>query len=405
MQLWKYKNPETPIILLLCTVQFVNVLDFMMVMPLGPDFAKALAIPTSHLGWIGGSYTAASAVIGIVASRFLDQYDRKLALCFSVLGLAAATILGAFAVNFETLLGARILAGFFGGPTTSLVLSIATDVSPVERRGRAMGAVFSSFSIASVLGVPAGLELARLGNWKLPFVAVGLLALIINLFAFYKIPSMTKHLEGEKRPVSIKKLLSQSNTWLAFGCVSFAMITGFLIIPNFSAFMQYNLGFPRERLGLLYLLGGISSFILMGLAGRAVDRLGSFWITLLATSVLICVLWFGFHESPPWIPVIAIFVGFMVSMTVRGVATSTLTSKVPAPHERAAFMSLQSSAQNAACAIGSFLSTLILTESATGALENVQTLSLVSIGVCLLIPLCMWTLEKRLQFKTNNVKI
>jgi hypothetical protein len=43
---------------------FVNVLDFMMVMPLGPDFAAALDIPTSHLGYIGGSYTARPPSLG-----------------------------------------------------------------------------------------------------------------------------------------------------------------------------------------------------------------------------------------------------------------------------------------------------------------------------------------------------
>ena len=72
-----------------------------------------------------------------------------------------------------------MLAGAFGGPATSLALSIVADCVPPERRGRAMGAVMSAFSVASILGIPAALELARQGGWRLPFFVVGGMGLVI----------------------------------------------------------------------------------------------------------------------------------------------------------------------------------------------------------------------------------
>ena len=406
------KYPESSIIYILCAVQFVNILDFIMVMPMGPDFAKALGIPSSHLGWIGGSYTAASAIAGLIGSRFLDLYDRRIALSFAILGLAFSTLLAAFAFNFETLLFARLLAGAFGGPTTSLVLSIATDISPVERRGRALGAVFSSFSIASILGVPVGLELARLGGWRAPFIAVGLLAFLVNLIAFFKIPSQRAHLD-ERQKQSVKtsswSVLTRLDAWLAFACIGFGMITAFTMIPNFSAYLQFNLGYPREGLGQLYFFGGLLSFILMGTSGWAVDKFGSTPLAWVSTFLLVLVLWFGYHEFPPQIPVMVMFVGFMGAMSIRGVATSTLTSKVPLPHERASFMSLQSATQNACSAFGAFLSTLILSQSSDGSLLNMPALSMFSIAASLMIPVCVMYLESRvvkgLQFKANRPKI
>jgi hypothetical protein len=68
------------IVFLVGAIQFVNIVDFMMVMPLGPDYANALGISTAHLGLIAGSYTAAAAVAGIIAARFLDRFDRRSAL-------------------------------------------------------------------------------------------------------------------------------------------------------------------------------------------------------------------------------------------------------------------------------------------------------------------------------------
>ena len=91
------QTSERAVILLVAMVQFVNILDFMMVMPMGPDFAAALGIPLSRLGLIGGSYTLAAMVSGLVGSLFLDRFGRRNALLVAMLGLVVATVLGGLA--------------------------------------------------------------------------------------------------------------------------------------------------------------------------------------------------------------------------------------------------------------------------------------------------------------------
>ncbi|HLM47807.1 MAG TPA: MFS transporter, partial [Myxococcaceae bacterium] len=144
---------ERAVIFLIGAVQFVNILDFVMVMPLGPDFASGLGIPTSHIGTIGAAYTAAGCVAGVAGSYFLDRFDRRKALAVAMLGLVVSTAAGGLATGLTSLLVTRALAGLFGGPATSLSMSIIADVIPPERRGKAMGAVMGAFSVASVLGV------------------------------------------------------------------------------------------------------------------------------------------------------------------------------------------------------------------------------------------------------------
>src|SRR5688500_5477997 len=82
---------ERSLLLLIGAVQFVNVLDFMMVMPLGPDFAAAFGVPNARLGFVGASYTLAAALSGIVASTFLDRFDRRRALAVALFGFALHT--------------------------------------------------------------------------------------------------------------------------------------------------------------------------------------------------------------------------------------------------------------------------------------------------------------------------
>src|SRR4051795_3734306 len=115
---------ERRFILLLAAVSFVNILDFVMVVPLGPDFARGLGIPTSRLGVIGSSYTAAAFVAGLVGTLFLERFDRRSALAGAMLGLVPAPAAGGLAPSFGMLVAARVMAGAFGGPATSVGMAI-----------------------------------------------------------------------------------------------------------------------------------------------------------------------------------------------------------------------------------------------------------------------------------------
>ncbi|MCM0604652.1 MAG: MFS transporter [Xanthomonadaceae bacterium] len=390
----KSNRSEKEIVYLITAIQFIHVLDFMMVMPLGPDFAKALGMEKSLLGFVGGSYTAAAALSGFIGSQYLDRFDRKTALLYALLGMAIGTFLGGFANSFATLIMARIIAGFFGGPSQSLAYSIISDIIPAERRGKAMGIIMGGFSIASVLGVPAGLELARLGSWRMPFFAVGALALMVLYLIYKRLPSMILHLNGEQSKGTA--IFQNSKIWLSFAMISAVFMGNFVLIPNLSAYLQFNAGYPREKLGMLYLMGGIVSFFILRIAGRAVDQFGSTLITFFATVLLQFILFFGYFYETPHIPVIVMFVGFMFAQSIRNVSTNTLSSKIPKPAERARFQSLQSAVTHLACAIGAFLGAWLLKEGPHGELIGIQKLTVFSMTLCLIVPAFSYFLEKKI---------
>ena len=375
-------------------VQFVNILDFMIVMPLGPDFATALNIPQSQLGAGGGSYTAAAAVSGVAAAFFLDRFDRRNALCLAMLGLVLGTAAGALASDLWTLLLARVLAGTFGGPATSISLAIIADLIPPERRGRAMGAVMGSFSAASVLGVPAGLEVARLGGWRAPFLAVAGLGLVVVTLAYWQLPPLRLHLTQTRAPPSLLRVLRRPLHVMSYGMLALMTGSGFLLIPNLSPFFQHNLGYPRERLGLLYLVGGVLSFFWMRLAGRLVDRLGATRVGVLGgvAFCIVIVVGFGFEHTPA--PVLLIFVAFMLSQNTRMVAQTALITRVPPIHERAAFSSLQSAVQHASAALGALASSRMLVDGPNQTLVGMPRLVVTGVVLTLLAFPLLWRVER-----------
>jgi len=386
---------EGQILALVAAVQFVNILDFMMVMPLGPDFARQLAISTSHIGYVGGAYTAAAAVSGLVGALFLDRFDRRSALVLSMLGLALGTAAGAFARGLPSLMLARVLAGAFGGPATSVSLSIVADVVPAQRRGKAMGWVMSAFSVASVLGVPAGLELARRGTFRTPFLAVAALGLAVTLFAFVRLPSLRGHLGAQRSAQpTFGQILARPLVRRSLALTAVLNVAGFVLIPNIAGYVQPNLGYPRARLGLLYLGGGLASFLSLRISGRLVDQRGSTWVARNATALLAFTIVAGFVVERPWLPVTMLFVLFMTAMAARNVSASTLTSLVPLPSERARFTSLQSSVQHLAAAAGAFLSAQLLSARPDGQLVGMARVATMSVLLTVTLPLLFSAVER-----------
>lgn len=388
--------PERLIVLLVGAVQFVNVLDFMMVMPLGPDFAAALGISTSHIGVVGGSYTLAAAAAGLLGSLFLDRFDRRWALGVAMLGLVGGTALGGLATGLTTLLVARLIAGGFGGPATSLSLAIIADAIPPERRGKALGAVMGAFSVASILGVPAGLELAERFGWRAPFFAVAGLGLLITLAAVGVMPAMRGHL-ALPRAAGPKVRLLDGATGISLLNTSLVTLGVFAVVPNISAFIQHNLGFPRGDIGGLYLIGGAASFAAMRVVGSLVDRFGATALVALGTLLHAFALLTAFVYHLSWLPIVVIFTVFMLSASVRMVPLQTLNTRVPRPQQRARFMSAQSAVQHAASAAGAVLASLVLVAAPDGKLVHMDRVALGALLVACLVPFGAHALERRLR--------
>jgi predicted MFS family arabinose efflux permease len=392
---------ERLIVLLVGAVQFVNVLDFMMVMPLGPDFATALGISTSRIGLVGGSYTAAAAVAGVLGSLFLDKFDRRWALATAMLGLVIGTALGGFATGLSTLLMARVVAGAFGGPATSLSLAVIADAVPPARRGKAMGAVMGAFAVASVRGVPAGLELAQRLSWRAPFFAVAALGLLLVPAAIWLMPPMRGHLTAPRR-AGPKVALFDSMTGLALTNTALSMLGLFAVVPNISTFVQHNLGYPRERIGTLYLIGGIASFVVVRLVGAMVDRFGVTSMVVAGTALYGLALVAGFVHPVAWLPVTVVFVLFMLSSNIRMVPMQALASRVPRPEQRARFMSAQSAVQHAASAVGAMLASFVLIALPNGKLVHMDHVAITALVLACAIPFTVHLLERRVKARESE---
>ncbi|RQM76927.1 MFS transporter [Aeromonas jandaei] len=382
------------VVWLAALIQLVSALDFMMIMPLGPDLSRALNISPTYIGYLGGGYALAAALSSLLCARYLDRFDRKHVALITLLGISLSTWACALAWNMESLFFTRLLAGVFAGPATSIALAIVVDATPIDQRGRAMAIVMGAFSLSAIAGVPLGLELAMLKGWGAPFYLVGGLGLGVCVAVYTRLPEMTAHLGLNQKAFSSMEMLRRPVVWNAFMAIGLAIFSTFLMVPNIAAYFQFNLDVPRGDMSYYYVMGGIFSLISMQLGGFFIDRFGAMRVTVLMGILTIAIVWDGFLRAPR-LPTIVIFTLFMAVTSTRTITVAAVNSQVAAPWERAGFMSLQNVFQHIFSGSAAVVSSMILT-NVDGHLGNMTTLAWLTIGLTVIQPVFLYQLLKRL---------
>lgn len=365
---------ETLLLLILSAINFAYILDFVIVMPMGPQLMRIFDINATQFALVVSSYTISAGICGFIGIFFIDRFDRKKALLSSFGGFTAGTLLCALAPDYTFLLLARVVTGLFGGVISALIYSIVGDYIPYERRGSAMGKVMAAFAVASVMGVPIGLWLAAEFNWHMPFLSLGLFSAIVFLIALFGLPSMKMHLQEKPllKPVSVLKfILKDPNQLRALVLMMLIMVAGFTVIPFISPYFVKNVGMTEMELVYNYLVGGAFTFVSSQIIGKLSDKYGKrqMLIILCILSVLpiLLVTHIGVMPLPLAVGACTLFFILVSGRSVPGLALITSTVN---PEHRGSFMSFNSAVQQLSAGLAIMLAGLIIVVGADGKLYH-----------------------------------
>jgi len=379
---------EKIIILLLASVNFTHILDFMIMMPLGNYLMPFFHISPKQFSFLVGSYPITAFVSGFGAAFFVDRFDRKNVLVFAFVGFLIGTLACGLAPSYGLLLAARILTGLFGGLIGAQVLSIVADLFGYERRGAATGAVMSSFAIASTIGVPFALYLSNIISWHAPFIFVAILGAALLPLLIKFIPGMAEHMqprdEDAHRFQVLLNVVENREQRLALLFSALIMMGHFLIIPFINPFLEFNKHYSRDLTPLIYFFGGVSSFIAAFALGRFSDKVGK--LRVFSWSVLFSFGMVWIITNLPVLPfsiVIVFFAIWFVVATGRAVTAQAMISNVVKQGQRGSFMTFNSSVQQLGTGLASLVSGFIVYKDSVGKLYRYEWVGYLSIIVLL----------------------
>jgi len=375
---------------LLAAISFTHILDFVIMMPLGPKLIRAFGISPSFYGMIVSSYTFSAGIFGFLGAYLLDRFDRRHALLVLYTGFIAGTLACGFSPSAGALIIARIVAGGFGGMLSALIFSIIGDVFAESQRGRATGIVMSAFSVASVIGVPIGLKLADRWGWHVPFIVIAVVATGLALSIRWILPPMTGHIHSDGRgalsPVSlaIRTLKSPNELW-AIGLNFLLVVSSFSLIPYISTYLVCNVGMPETRLFLVYLMGGGATFFTAPLIGKLSDRFGKRRVFMVvAVAAIIPILLLPLMPRWPMPLMLIVTTLFFIFVSGRIIPAMAMITSSTTSDRRGSFLSIATAAQQLGSGIGASVAGAVIVQDTTGALRHYGLVGFVSALVTLL---------------------
>ena len=380
---------ERILLFLLASLNFTHILDFMIMMPLSNYLIPYFKITAFQFSLLVASYSISAFISGLVIAMVIDRFDRKRSLVFAYAGFLIGTIACGFAPTYGLLLAARIMAGLFGGIIGAQVLSIVADLFVYERRGTAIGAVMSAFAAASILGVPISLYLTNLFkfNWHVPFLLIGSVGIVLVPLIIRYVPTMTGHINKSSQGPPLSVLTSVFNVTGQRKVLLFSgllMMGHFLIIPFINPYIEFNKGFSKELIPLIYLFGGIASLAGAIFLGRYSDRVGKLpvflWSVFLSLfMVLIITRMPNVHFSV----VLCFFALWFVMATSRMVTAQAMISEVVKPEQRGSFMSINGSVQQLGSGLAALAAGAIVITEKSGKINHYEWVGYLSIFVLL----------------------
>jgi predicted MFS family arabinose efflux permease len=371
------------LIVLLALIQFSFVVDYILILPLGPSIMKAFEIKPAEYGVLISVYTLSAAVAGFFSSFIIDRFGRKQALLFCFIFFLAGDTLCVLANQYYFLIIARVFSGAFGGILSCLVMIYLGDAFPVSKIGKSTSSVLIANGIATIVGVPAALYFSQNATWKSPFMI--LLAINISIFILCCIflPNIKKpsSLEGKRNSLRLISFIKNPN--FVFPVIFMTFLTlagGATILPFISTFVSKNYAFGTDDLAMMFFYGGLSALVINFVIGSLIDKFGKQNVFLLLNFIsmipLILLTTFPFPDKIQILIVTTSFFCFSTAKTVSGL--SLVNSIYPSEH-RGRFVTITNSIQLLTGSAATILcGTLLYTEN--NVIMNFDLLGV--IGIC-----------------------
>jgi multidrug resistance protein len=324
-------------------VNFVDMIGFMIVLPLLPFYALKLNASPETIGQLIASYSIAQLVAAPIWGRVSDRYGRRPAVLIGLSASTVAYIVFGLASSVWLLLLSRIVQGLGGGTTGVAQAYVADTVDPADR-ARALGWLSAATSAGVMVGPAIGSSAAHLGQ-AAPGMVAAVLCLINVFFAWRWLPESRKESAAQTRPrkpvwypawaalrhptTPIGRLL-----WIyGVGMLAFASLTSIMAL-----YLGAEFGFDEKSIGYVFLYVGVLSFIMRSvLLGPIVDRLGETRTLRIGTVLL--VLGLALYPVPHNLWTLALVIPLVpIGTALLFPATTSLMSRESDPAELGTMM-------------------------------------------------------------------
>lgn len=276
--------------------------------PLLAPIAADLGVGVAEASRLVAAFVLPYGLVQLVAGPLGDRMGKVRVACFAVLLFGAGLVASAFVAGLGSLIALRAWCGLFAGAVIPLLMAHVADSVPYAERQVAISRFLIGMVMAQILAASGAGVLTQAAGWRVPFLALGLMALGVGAVLALRLgPALWRGegagAGGRGMAAYLDLLRKPSGRWL----MAVAFLDGALLFggafPFTGAFLSEVFGRNAAEAGLIVAGFGIGAFAYTRFARPLLRRFGERGLLTIGgcgLSVLLAAL----AVAPAW-PVVA----------------------------------------------------------------------------------------------------
>ena len=349
---------HSPLIWLVFLVIVIDLVGFGLVIPLLPFMAPNLGGDSTDVAFIMITYALGAALVSPAWGKLSDKAGRRQALVLALLCSCVAYVVTALADTLWQVYLGRALSGLAAG-SLPVATALMADLSPPQRRAKAMGLVGTAFGLGLIAGpVLGGLLTGDSESFALPFYTAAVMSLVAAICAQTMLPagmakpvSSRPEMAENRAPAPAPALGPKQNKLLLMQYVSHTCSVS-SIIYLFPLWVADAFTWGPKDVGYFFGVVGVAMITLQGGLLAVLTKVFGHINVLRVGSVTFAISLFvvATAEITPWMPAM-IFLAFCGS-TVCLPLLNAIASEIVDPSHRGRMMGMTASASSTGRIVG-----------------------------------------------------
>ena len=236
-----------------------------------PMIAEDLRISLPTAGTLISAFAVGALIGGPPFAILALRWPSRSALFISQLAFIAATVVSLLAQGYWAILLARFGMGLAYACFWSVAAATAVQLSPPDRRAKALSIVVSGLTVAMVLGGPAGTYISEATGWRGGFWAVIAVTVISAVAVLLALPKHTASDAKEPDLVTELRAMKRPALWVAYATTMFTTAAYMGTFGYIAALLMEVSGLNAEWLPAVLILFGVGASIGLTIGGRTAD--------------------------------------------------------------------------------------------------------------------------------------
>lgn len=236
-----------------------------------PMIAEDLRISLPTAGTLISAFAVGALIGGPPFAILALRWPSRSALFISQLAFITATVVSLLAQGYWAILLARFGMGLAYACFWSVAAATAVQLSPPDRRAKALSIVVSGLTVAMVLGGPAGTYISEATGWRGGFWAVIAVTVISAVAVLLALPKHTARDAKDPDLVTELRAMKRPALWVAYATTMFTTAAYMGTFGYIAALLMEVSGLSAEWLPAVLILFGVGAFIGLTIGGRTAD--------------------------------------------------------------------------------------------------------------------------------------